>query len=99
MSIDARIETVIINEDGSGELRLIDRPAKRPGQNSGIAGQRSLSFSSAPEEVTALNGLNVWGGGSSLILGDVEIARREGYTSIVFVNRETFNRAVAEYVS
>lgn len=97
MSIDARIETVIINEDGTGELRLIDRPPSSPGQNPGCAGQRSLAFDAAPEEVTALNGLDVWSGSGGLMLGDVEIAKRKGYTGIVFVDREAFNVALAKY--
>ena len=96
MSIDARVETVVINEDGSGELRLVDRPA-RPGKSAGIAGQRALRFAAAPEEVTALNGCDVWGGSGFLMLGDVQIAEREGYTRIVFCPAEAFKRAVAAY--
>jgi hypothetical protein len=97
MSIDARVDVVHINEDGSGELRLVDRPPSRPGQNPGIAGQRSLSYLTAPEEVTALNGLDVWGGSDELMLGDRKIADRVGYTRIVFVSWADFNAAVAEY--
>jgi hypothetical protein len=96
VSIDARVQTVIHNEDGSGELRLIDRPAGPDGVP-GIAGQSCLTFASAPHEVTALNGCDVWGGDSSLILGEIGIARREGYTRIVFRDDETFKRAVTEY--
>ncbi len=96
MSIDARVETVLHNEDGSGELVLVDRPA-RPGGYPGTAGQPRLTFTSAPHEVTALNGLDVWGGSSSLMLGDIEIARREGYTRIVFHDDETFRAALTRY--
>ncbi len=96
MSIDARVETVLLNEDGSGKLKLTDRPAKH-GANPGIAGQRSLHFDKAPEEVTALNGRDIWGGSDTIMLGDVEIAKREGYTGIVFHDAETFKRAVREY--
>lgn len=96
MSIDARVESVHINEDGSGELRLIDRPA-RPGGNPGCKGQPSLSFESAPEEVTALNGLDVWGGADCLVLGDVVIADRVGYSRIRFNDRDTFVGAVSKY--
>lgn len=96
MSIDAQIQAVIHNEDGSGELHLIDRPA-RPGGVPGIAGQSTLTYENAPHEVTALNGLNVWGGASSLMLGDVEIARRVGYTRIVFSDEQKFKRAISEY--
>lgn len=96
MSIDARVQTVIVHEDGSGELRLVDRPA-RPGAVPGIKGQSALRYEKAPEEVTALNGLDVWGGANSLMLGDVEIAERIGYTRIKFHGRETFTRAVTAY--
>lgn len=97
MSIDARVETVVLNENGSGRLKLVDRPATRPGENPGIAGQTSLHFDKAPAEVTALNGLNVWGGSDVLMLGERQIARREGYGGIEFVGDEEFRRAVREY--
>lgn len=91
MSIDAKVECVYINEDGSGRLELID---SEPGR---IAGQKSLSFDSAPEEVTALNGCIIWGGSESIILGDVKIADRVGYTKIKFVDSEIFKQAVSKY--
>jgi hypothetical protein len=97
MSIDARVETVIIDENGGGRLKLIDRPARSAGDNDGIAGQNYLSFDSAPEEVTALNGLDIWGGDSQIMLGDSEIAKREGYGGLAFVGAEEFKRAVAAY--
>lgn len=97
MSIDARVKTVIINEDGSGELRLIDRPPSRPKESPGIAGQKSLKFERGPEEVTALNGLDIWGGDSSIMLGEKNIAFREEYTGIRFVEREQFIEAVKLY--
>lgn len=96
MSIDARIRAVHLHEDGGGTLELEDRPA-RPGGVPGIAGQKRLRFDDAPEEVTALNGRDIWGGADTIMLGDVEIARRVGYTRIVFHDRETFLRAVREY--
>jgi len=96
MSIDARVRAVYLRENGGGSLELEDRPA-RPGTTPGIAGQDRLSFDSCPEEVTALNGREVWGGSESLMLGSVEIAKRVGYTRIVFHDRETFIRAVREY--
>lgn len=98
MSIDARVETVFINENGSGRLALIDRPANVDGVP-GIKGQSSLSFETAPEEVTALNGRDIWGGSDSIMLGDREIAKRQGYTRIVFVDDETFKAAVAAYTA
>lgn len=96
MSIDARVRTVLCNEDGSGKLLLTDRPA-RDGGTPGIAGQASLAFDGVPHEVTALNGLDVWGGASDLMLGEWRVAWREGYGKITFVGPETFKAAVAEY--
>lgn len=92
MSIDARVDYVVCNEDGSGELRLIDSPPD------GIRGQHKLKFNEAPEEVTALNGLDIWGGDGEIMLGrERKIANRVGYSSIEFVSREDFLRAVKEY--
>lgn len=96
MSIDARVQYVKVNEDGSGELILEDRPA-RPGGTAGTAGQRSLHFDKAPEEVTALNRTLIWGGADAIMLGDVEIAKRQGYTGIVFCEREQFLDALRKY--
>lgn len=84
MSIDARVVSVRHNEDGSGELILTDRPPKTGEVYGGIAGQRSLRFDSAPHDVTALNGRDIWGGDSSLMFGDRQFARRVGYTKIEF---------------
>ena len=96
MSIDARVQAVHLNEDGSGELRLVDRPPVNGGVP-GIAGQRALAFDTAPPEVTALNGLDIWGGSGTVMLGDVEIARRTGYTRIVFAAAGRLKAAVANY--
>lgn len=68
----------------------------RPG-NHGGKGQSVLRFKTAPEEVTALNGLDVWGGSGAILLGDTEIAKRVGYTEVVFCDRETFVKAVRDY--
>ncbi len=97
MSIDARVDWVKINEDGSGELVLKDRPAIGQGGSPGIAGQKSLRFEQAPEEVTALNGMDIWGNSKNIMLGDVEIATRIGYTQIAFVARPWFLAAVDRY--
>lgn len=91
MAIDANVAYVEVNEDGSGVLHLCDRVPE------GSRGQDRLRFEMAPHEVTALNGLSIWGGDSSIMLGDVEIAKRDGYTRISFIERERFNEAVAKY--
>lgn len=93
MSIDASVAYVECKEDGSGTLHLVSRD----GSDRNIAGQPRLYFASAPYEVTALNGLNVWGGGTQLMLGEHQIARRDGYTRIVFVDDAAFREAVAAY--
>ncbi len=91
MSIDANVAFVELKEDGSGTLHLCDRVPN------GSRGQSRLHFSTAPHEVTALNGLQIWGGASEIMLGDKEIARRELYTRISFIERERFIAAVAAY--
>jgi hypothetical protein len=90
MSIDANVAYVELNEDGPGTLHLCDRA-------DGSRGQSRLHFATAPHEVTALNGLHIWGGSSSIILGEREIARRDGYTRISFTERESFLAAVRAY--
>jgi hypothetical protein len=93
VSIDARVGHVTVCEDGSGVLNLIDRPAM-PGDTPGISGQSALFFNFSPEEVTALNGRDIWGGSSQVMLGELKIADRVGYTSIAFVDRERFVQAL-----
>lgn len=97
MSIDARVDFVVIHENGGGELRLIDRPAKHK-RDDGIAGQRVLHFDAMPEEVTALNGLDIWGGASQIMLGqEAKIADRLSPTKISFVDRPSFLAAIRNY--
>ncbi len=97
MSIDARITRVDLTADGFGRVYLEDRPKNFPGGYEGCKGQPSLDFDDAPEEVTALNGLNVWGSDDALMLGERKIASRVGYTRIEFVPREEFLAAVKAY--
>jgi len=95
MAIDASVAYVECHEDGSGVLHLCDRI--EAGKAKGLSGQPCLRFDAAPYEVTALNGLNVWGGAAQLMLGDHEIAKRIGYTRISFNERDVFLAAVQEY--
>jgi hypothetical protein len=85
MSVDARVDRVEVYPDGSGKLLLRDRPTTRPGGTLGIAGQDLLSFDKAPEDVGSLEGKDIWGGDNIIMLGEQRIARRDGYTGIVFV--------------
>jgi hypothetical protein len=85
VSIDARIECVIRRADGSGKLILIDRPPRGPGENPGIAGQRVLYFGESPEDIVGLNGRDIWGGTTEIMLGEQRLALRRGYNHICFV--------------
>ena len=91
MAIDANVSYVECKEDGSGILHLCDRVPN------GSRGQSRLYFDAAPHEVTALNGLSIWGGASEIMLGERQIATRILYTRISFTERESFLAAVAEY--
>ena len=91
MAIDANVAYVELQEDGSGTLHLCDRVPN------GSRGQSRLHFNTAPYEVTALNGLPIWGGASNILLGDIEIAKRAGYTHISFSERDQFLAAVAAW--
>jgi hypothetical protein len=90
MAIDAYVAYVELKEDGSGTLHLCDRVPE------GSRGQSRLHYDTAPHEVTALNGLPIWGG-DRIMLGEREIAKREGYTRISFSEREQFLDAIAEH--
>jgi hypothetical protein len=94
MSIDAQVAAVTLYEDGSGALRLVDRPAPEGG-TPGIAGQAVLRFDRAPAGLKSLAGRQVWGGDSDLMLGERRIARRVGYTRLEFVGGEDFDDALA----
>jgi hypothetical protein len=91
MSIDANVAYVELQENGSGTLHLCDRIPE------GSRGQSRLHFNTAPHEVTALNGLQIWGGAAQVLLGDCKIAERQSYTRISFVEREPFLDAVKAY--
>lgn len=91
MSIDAHVAFVELKEDGSGILHLCDRVPE------GSRGQSRLYFDTAPHEVTALNGLPIWGGASEVMLGERMIATRIGYLRISFTERDAFLAAVAEH--
>lgn len=91
MAIDANVAYVELKEDGSGTLHLCDRIPN------GSRGQSRLYFDTAPYEVTALNGLSIWGSDNSIMLCETEIAKRHGYTRISFTERDQFLAAVAEW--
>lgn len=88
MSIDARVNSVIVGIHGEGYLALIDRP------NGGTAGQSRLYFESSPPDVISLNNLDIWGNSEIIMLGTNQIAKRIGYTRIKFVSNTSFTEAI-----
>jgi len=74
MSINAIVRSVYINEDGTGQLNLEGEER----------GQPVLRFDTAPEDVTALNGRQIWGSSDSIMANQTQIAYRIGYTEIKF---------------
>lgn len=96
MSIDARVNRVVLYGGVGGELQLVDRPAA-PGGVPGIAGQRVLHFDATPADLYGLIGCDVWGSSDTIMLGEREIARRVTYTRIRFVEADAFTRALTEY--
>lgn len=96
MSIDARVQKVLFNPDGSGRLELIDRPA-RGGRTAGKRGQANLDFQVSYPYVAWLEGCDVWGNDSVLMLGDMTIAIRTSDTEIRFVPRRIFESVVVSY--
>lgn len=97
MSIDARVDNVVVRFDGSGYLGLVDRPPARPGETPGIAGQTTLYFDKSPTAVWRLKDKNIWGCSSSLMLVETEIAKREGYGKIIFASEAVLKRALEAY--
>lgn len=88
MSIDAKVNSVIVGIHGEGYLALIDRSN---------GGQSRLYFELSPSTVIALNNCNIWGNSESIMLGDKEIATRIGYTRIKFVKDSLFTIALERY--
>lgn len=87
--IDAIVETVYINEDGSGKLKLKNVSDER------LRGQAYLHFDSAPEEVTALNGLEIQGDGHRIYIAETVIAERLDDVKVRFVGM--FTTAIGRY--
>src|SRR5437764_1083512 len=96
MSIDARVQKVLFNSDGSGRLELIDRPAKR-GQTPGNRGLASLDFQVSYPSVAQLEGCDIWGNDSVIMLGDMTIAIRTSPAEIRFVPRRIFESTVESF--
>lgn len=93
MSIDAQVAAVVRYADGSGYLKLRDRPA-RPGGVPGIAGQSHLRFHDSPPAVVDLIECEVWGSAEQVMLGDTVVAWRDGYTLLVFRTEDVVRGAI-----
>jgi hypothetical protein len=83
MIIDARINKVYRNNDGSGRLE--------------IDGQPPLHFDSSPPDVSSLQGTRVWGNAGVIMLGDTSIAAFITYKQIKFVTDKQFSEAIKAY--
>ena len=84
MSIAAIVDQVYFGENGSGRMMLRALP------DGDGPGQRQLSWDAdGPHDVTALCGCVIWGGDSGIMLGETEIAKRIGYTRIVWTVKQT----------
>jgi hypothetical protein len=83
MIIDARINEVYRNNDGSGRME--------------IDGQPPLHFVSSPPDVSTLQGARVWGNAGVIMLGDTSIAAFITYKQIKFVPDKQFSEAIKSY--
>ena len=75
MSIDAVVVGMVTLADGSQRLTL-EQPDR-----SRTAGQSTLTVIDAPSNLAILLGGEIWGGDSFLMCGQIEIGKREGYTT------------------
>ena len=79
MSIDAIIDDVTYNDDGTADLKLRARDPRRSS-----AGQKSLTVLNPPEHnfLSSAIGVAIWGNSSSILVGENLWAKRESYLSI-----------------
>ena len=84
MSIDATIVGVTYLPGGDARLTL-----EQPGR-SRVAGQQAFIVVDAPPGLEHIIGEHVWGGCSSLMIGETEVAQRIGYTRLRWGKRESW---------
>lgn len=77
MSIDARIELVTYEQDGTATLWLAPRDSR-----DGPAGQQQLKVLNPKPHMDVLEGMCIWGGANDIMLGYKRWADRIGYTRI-----------------
>ena len=85
MSIDAIIEDVTYNKDGTANLELKPRDSEHA-----PAGQRRLTVLNPPhgDLLASAIGLSIWGDSCSILIRDTVWAKREGYGSIRLLSKE-----------
>lgn len=87
MAIDAVIERVDRNPDGTATLHLGPRQTQHgdscPGQS------RMTILNPPPGRLDGLIGTEVWGSSESLMIGDTKWAERVGYTRAKLIPKET----------
>lgn len=88
MSIDAKIDKVTNESDGTAILHLVDRDEYHS------RGQSRLTVLNPVPGLQHLEGECIWGNASCIMCGDVQIAVRESYTEIrlVDVNERTVGK-------
>ncbi len=82
MAINAIIDNVSRNHDGTATLWLVAFNDDPPGQN-------SLVVLNPPPHLEAAIGTHIWGGGDSIIINETKWADRVGYGSIRLVEKKT----------
>lgn len=92
MAIDARI-VGIRQVDGEVKLTLEGRqPGASPGQSTLVVTNPPTEWQA---ELAPLIGMCVWGGSSEIMLGDKQLAKRDGYVGIQLV--DNWKEVVAKY--
>lgn len=88
MSIDANVVGIVLTHTGAARLTLEQSDPSR------CAGQQVLTVDYPPPNVGVLLGRHVWGGDSQLMVGEIEVGRRRGYTGVV-LDEEALRRLPA----
>jgi len=79
MSIDARIERVTRESDGTAKLHLGQR------DKYSTPGQKALTVLNPANGIEMLAGECIWGNSSTIMLGSTKIATRKSYCEIEMV--------------
>jgi hypothetical protein len=85
MAIDAVIQDVTHNQDGTATLHLGPRQTKH---GDSCPGQSRMTVVNPPCGLEAAVGTEVWGSSESVYVGDTKWADRIGYTRLRLVERK-----------